>query len=114
MRSAFKAFDAQFPSCADHERRVTVLVSVVRQASETAAEAESSAEPEYCLDIHTHVGLLPPVPAPPVKIHIVGDPRGNAKAKDSQWVTQRQSLERTKPADVDEVRTTHAIAVLVW
>eukprot|EP00878_Enallax_costatus_P039790 GHUV01045702.1.p1 GENE.GHUV01045702.1~~GHUV01045702.1.p1 ORF type:complete len:119 (+),score=23.29 GHUV01045702.1:187-543(+) len=30
-------------------------------------------------------------------------PRVNAKAKDSEWVRQRQTLEAAKPADVNEV-----------
>lgn len=32
-----------------------------------------------------------------------GMPRVNAKAKDSEWVRQRQALETAKPADVNEV-----------
>lgn len=32
-----------------------------------------------------------------------GMPRVNAKAKDSEWIRQRQALEAAKPADVNEV-----------
>lgn len=32
-----------------------------------------------------------------------GLPRVNAKAKDSEWVRQRQALEEAKPSDVNEV-----------
>eukprot|EP00877_Chromochloris_zofingiensis_P005400 jgi/Chrzof1/14861/Cz09g18230.t1 len=35
--------------------------------------------------------------------HCRGAPRHNAKAKDSEWVLQRQGLEQQKPADVNEV-----------
>lgn len=38
------------------------------------------------MDCLCHVGPLPPIPSPPIKVEVRGAPRHNAKAKDSQWV----------------------------
>lgn len=47
--------------------------------------------------LYTHIARLPPVPAPPVKVHAFGKPRLNPHAKDSQWVKDRAELEKQKP-----------------
>lgn len=38
-----------------------------------------------------------------VGMQLRGEPRMNAAAKDSEWVRQRQQLERSMPADVNEI-----------
>lgn len=43
--------------------------------------------------LYTHIRPLPPRPSPPIRVDIRGAPRGNAKAKDSQWVKERKGLE---------------------
>jgi hypothetical protein len=50
-----------------------------------------------------HATDLPPRRSPPVRLLVLGHPRANAGAKDSEWVRQRQDLERQKPADVEEI-----------
>ncbi|KAF6258830.1 aminotransferase [Scenedesmus sp. NREL 46B-D3] len=54
-------------------------------------------------DLWCHAEPLLPRPKPPVKLLIQGLPRVNAKAKDSEWVRQRQALEQQQPRDVNEV-----------
>eukprot|EP00878_Enallax_costatus_P014182 GHUV01014834.1.p1 GENE.GHUV01014834.1~~GHUV01014834.1.p1 ORF type:complete len:311 (+),score=57.25 GHUV01014834.1:151-1083(+) len=54
-------------------------------------------------DLWCHAEPLLPRPNKPVKVLVKGMPRVNAKAKDSEWVRQRQTLEAAKPADVNEV-----------
>ena len=36
-------------------------------------------------------------------MQVQGAPRQDAAAKDSKWVRQRQALEESKPADVNEI-----------
>ncbi|WIA18133.1 hypothetical protein OEZ85_009609 [Tetradesmus obliquus] len=54
-------------------------------------------------DLWCHAEPLLPRPKPPVKLLIKGLPRVNAKAKDSEWVRQRQALEQQQPRDVNEI-----------
>jgi len=51
----------------------------------------------------THVTPLPPRRPPPIRALVAGAPRENAAAKDSEWVRQRQALEASKPAGVEEI-----------
>jgi branched-subunit amino acid aminotransferase/4-amino-4-deoxychorismate lyase len=51
----------------------------------------------------THVTPLPPRRPPPIRALVAGGPRENAAAKDSEWVRQRQALEASKPAGVEEI-----------
>lgn len=53
--------------------------------------------------VWTHVTSLGPQAAHPIKVIIHGHPRDNAEAKDSEWVRERQSLEKTMPSDVNEI-----------
>lgn len=75
------------PSSHPSELKLTVLVTWEEQGD----------------DVYAHVGQLPPRPVPPVKVQVRGTPRSNALAKDSAWVRQRQALQDTKPADVNEI-----------
>jgi hypothetical protein len=45
----------------------------------------------------------PASPAPPSTAARRGLPRTNARAKDSEWVRQRRTLEEARPADCNEV-----------
>lgn len=54
-------------------------------------------------EISTLVVPLGNRPAQPVKAQVGGKPRKNALAKDSEWTRQRLSLEKQKPADVNEI-----------
>ncbi|WPT13991.1 hypothetical protein PSENEW3_00000123 [Picochlorum sp. SENEW3] len=53
--------------------------------------------------VWTHVTSLGPQAAHPIKVIIHGHPRDNAEAKDSEWVRERRSLEKTMPSDVNEI-----------
>ena len=45
-------------------------------------------------EIWTHISPLKPPRSPPIRIQLAGSPRENAATKDSEWVRQRQALER--------------------
>ena len=88
------------------ELKVTVLATRTAAAGAAgaagaAAEGETAASANF--EVHTHVGDLVPRRAPPVCVVVRGSPRENARAKDSDWIRQRQGLEDEKPAHVDEV-----------
>jgi hypothetical protein len=53
--------------------------------------------------IFTHVSEMGAPPPAPIKVQIVGRPRSNAAAKDSDWVRERIALEAAKPSDVNEI-----------
>ncbi|CAG9461704.1 unnamed protein product [Pedinophyceae sp. YPF-701] len=57
--------------------------------------------------VQSHVAPMGSRPAPPVKIEVMGAPRQNALAKDSEWVKQRTSLEAAKAKDTQEVVLAH-------
>jgi branched-subunit amino acid aminotransferase/4-amino-4-deoxychorismate lyase len=87
------------------ELKVTVLATWTVAAG-AAGAAGAAAERETSsakFEVHTHVGDLVPRRAPPVCVVVRGSPRENARAKDSDWIRQRQGLEDEKPAHVDEV-----------
>jgi len=95
------------PEDDDHEMKITVLVcegdAIDAENSETLNNNDGSnndaKEREAVL---VHVSPLGPRKAPgPVRVEIRGEPRANAAAKDSEWVTARKQL--AKPDDVDEL-----------
>lgn len=83
MREAVREFSKTCPG----EVKITVLV-VMEEGSPR---------------VWTHVTSLGPQAAHPIKVIIHGHPRDNAEAKDSEWVRERQSLEKTMPSDVNEI-----------
>ena len=85
-RAALGGFARRYPEL-ESERKLTLLVAW--------ADGE--------LDVFAHVAELPPRPSPPVEVRVLGAPRSNAKAKDSEWVRSRQALEDAKPAHVNEL-----------
>ena len=87
LKSAMALFQGQHPTF-DGEMKLTVLITW----------ADDGAEHE----ILTHVAALPERPPHPVKLQIMGAPRTNAAAKDSEWIRQRKPLEAMKRDDVNE------------
>ena len=87
LRAAAGCFRENRPDHAG-ELRLTVLVAL-----------EGPAGPR----VWSHVGPLPPRPARPVRVWTAGAPRQNARAKDSEWIRQREGLEALKGPDVEEV-----------
>lgn len=63
-----------------------ICLAGIRPATCTHHAILQCSQPVYCL-----------------LVQVRGAPRTNAAAKDSEWVRQRQELERDKPADVNEV-----------
>ena len=61
----------------DCELRITVLVSWSGETTEVAV----------------HVAPLPALPSHPVRVEVRGQPRSNAAAKNSSWVSERAPLE---------------------
>lgn len=63
----------------------------------------------HCIDNCITVNLVLSVPFSSVVadtesvVQVHGHGRSNAAAKDSEWVRERQDLERQKPEDVNEV-----------
>eukprot|EP00762_Andalucia_godoyi_P003949 ANDGO_05615.mRNA.1 hypothetical protein PPTG_04937 len=57
----------------------------------------------FAYDLHAHFSPLPSRPEKPVCVQVKGNPRNNAKAKDSQWVVDRQVLEKSMSPDVNEL-----------
>ena len=55
------------------------------------------------VQIYTHATSMGAVPIPPIKIQILGAPRQNAAAKDSDWVRSRQTLEHKKRVCDNEI-----------
>lgn len=86
MASAVHAFERNNPGN-DGEVRLTALLTWEGNENELLC----------------HAGPLPPRPKQPVKVLVRGEPRSNAKAKDSEWVRDRKPLEDSKPKDVNEV-----------
>ena len=89
LRAAMDSYRAAAPGRETQELRPTVLLTW------TAGEG---------LQLATHVGPLPPRPPAPVKAQVLGGPRSNALAKDSEWVRQRRALEAGMAPGVNEVR----------
>ena len=96
------------PEDDDHEMKITVLVcegdAINAENSETFNSNESTFnnETKEREAILVHVSPLGPRKAPgPVRVEIRGEPRANAAAKDSEWVTARKQL--AKPDDVNEL-----------
>eukprot|EP00668_Euglena_longa_P000700 GGOE01000847.1.p1 GENE.GGOE01000847.1~~GGOE01000847.1.p1 ORF type:complete len:348 (+),score=55.58 GGOE01000847.1:102-1046(+) len=96
ISTALCQFKTEFPSHME-ERRITCLLCWDRPCA-----PEEEGWPEG-IQLFTHVHLLPPRPAPPIRVDIRGSPRGNAKAKDTQWVKDRKALEAMMGPDVNEV-----------
>eukprot|EP00898_Chlorokybus_atmophyticus_P008313 jgi/Chlat1/8483/Chrsp80S07930 len=87
FQAAAQEFRSKYPSLKDEELRITILAT-------WQGEMES---------LQTHVGVLPARPSPPVRVEVRGAPRVNAAAKDSEWVRERQDLEKAKALGVNEV-----------
>ena len=87
LRAAAGCFRENRPDHAG-ELRLTVLVALEGQAGPR---------------VWAHVGPLPPRPARPVRVWTAGAPRQNARAKDSDWVRQREGLEALKGDEVEEI-----------
>lgn len=65
----------------DDEVRITILISWEHP------------EGGHDFDIDSHYMLLPPRSNPPISTLLLGAPRSNAAAKDSQWIRDKQWLE---------------------
>ena len=87
LKSAMALFQGQHPTF-DGEMKLTVLITWADDGTEH--------------EILTHVAALPERPPHPVKLQIMGAPRTNAAAKDSEWIRQRKPLEAMKRDDVNE------------
>ena len=86
VNKAVKEFNLRNPDI-DGEKKITLLLTT-----------EGNERELYC-----HVTELPERPASPVKAGILGAPRTNATAKDSEWVRQRKHLEEKMKADTNEL-----------
>mmetsp|Transcript_5524 Transcript_5524/g.18286 ORF Transcript_5524/g.18286 Transcript_5524/m.18286 type:complete len:354 (-) Transcript_5524:323-1384(-) len=93
------------------ELKITVLVSwetdIGMDASsstcEGAAESPTRATSRPHSSVRVHVGPLPPIPPPPIRVEVRGSPRSNAQAKDSSWVAERGPLEALMRPDFNEL-----------
>jgi thiol oxidase len=87
--------DEQTMEQMENEMKLTMLL--------TWEEPGSRAVGSPPFTVYSHVAALPPRPAPPIKVEVKGAPRLNAKAKDSEWVRERQALESSMGAGVNEI-----------
>mmetsp|Transcript_12386 Transcript_12386/g.14220 ORF Transcript_12386/g.14220 Transcript_12386/m.14220 type:complete len:305 (-) Transcript_12386:532-1446(-) len=86
VNKAVKEFNLRNPDI-DGEKKITLLLTT-----------EGNNRELFC-----HVTELPERPESPVKAGILGAPRTNATAKDSEWVRQRKHLEEKMKADTNEL-----------
>jgi len=100
VAAGLRAFHTAFPQCLE-ERRITCLLTWDGPPDDAAG----AAAPGWPVDfqLYTHIHPLPPRPSPPIRVDIRGAPRGNAKAKDSQWVKERKGLEALMGPGVNEI-----------
>lgn len=94
--NARRAIDATAPMLEEDR-------SVASPAAVSTATRAPSPDLQVPYVIVTHVTSLPQRRQPPIRVQVRGAPRHNARAKDSEWVRQRTSLESSKPADVEEI-----------
>lgn len=96
VSAAVRTYCATFGQ--SNELKVTLLV--------TWPPANSVVEDaDFCSrgSIACHVQPLPPLPQPPIRVEVRGEPRSNAAAKSSSWVVNRAPLEALKRADINEL-----------
>eukprot|EP00667_Euglena_gracilis_P013699 EG_transcript_14138 len=98
ISTALRRFQKEYPTHIE-ERRITCLLCWEQPQALEDSEKDWPAE----FQLYTHVHLLPRRPTPPILVDIRGAPRGNAKAKDTQWVKDRKALEATMAPDVNEI-----------
>jgi thiol oxidase len=79
----------------DGEMKLTMLLTWTKDGTEAVDGSPFT--------VFSHVAVLPDRPARPIKVEVKGAPRMNAKAKDSEWVRQRQALESSMGAGVNEI-----------
>jgi Amino-transferase class IV len=89
FRGCIREFLSKYPDYKG-ELKLTVLADW--------QEADSEQFALFC-----HGVPLPPVPRPPVICEVRGEPRRNALAKDSQWITERKALEDLKRPEHNEI-----------
>jgi branched-subunit amino acid aminotransferase/4-amino-4-deoxychorismate lyase len=86
--------EANASGIAAHELKVTMLMSV---------SASSTSPADACPDVRVYVEPQP-IRKPPIAVEVRRHaPREQPNAKDTEWVRQREELERAKARDVDEV-----------
>jgi Amino-transferase class IV len=95
FRGCIREFLSKYPDYKG-ELKLTVL------ADWQAADGEQLANGEQ-FALFCHGVPLPPVPRPPVICEVRGEPRRNALAKDSQWITERKALEDLKKPEHNEI-----------
>jgi branched-subunit amino acid aminotransferase/4-amino-4-deoxychorismate lyase len=89
--------EANAAGVAAHELKVTMLMSVSSSSTSPAASADA------CPDVRVYVEPQP-IRKPPIAVEVRQHaPRDQPNAKDTEWVRQREELERAKARDVDEV-----------
>ncbi len=93
LRLALRAYVAEEAAAASHELKVTMLMTA------PADDASDCAEPLVSVYVEPQPVRLPPI-AVELRRHA---PRHEPSAKDTEWVRQRDELERVKARDVDEV-----------
>eukprot|EP00967_Tisochrysis_lutea_P124984 scaffold209587_cov30-Tisochrysis_lutea.AAC.3 len=92
-----------------NELKVTILVTWQHHggsdvfSGEVREGAHLSTVDDTLSSVHVHVGPLPPLPTPPVRVEVRGAPRSNALAKDSSWVSDRAPLEELLRPDFNEL-----------
>jgi thiol oxidase len=109
VAAAVRAYRGIHPG--EGELKVTVLVSwqtdidvhVTSSTCERAAKSPPGAISHPRSSVHVHIGPLPPIPPPPIRVEVRGSPRSNAAAKDSSWVAERAPLEALLRPDFNEL-----------
>jgi branched-subunit amino acid aminotransferase/4-amino-4-deoxychorismate lyase len=97
IKTAMNAFCTVQANPDDHfEMKLTFLLTI-------GLDADSLVHHDKKLDFYAVVELMNPPPSPPVTAQIRTFHRPNPTVKNSQWVTDRKTLEESMPKHVNEI-----------